>query len=325
MDDTTLLLLGTAAPPFPPTPTRDQVCRVRVGFQGLTIQSQQFGTLPAFGPEISTLNDTDLASYFAQAREAGFTHVEFAVSWNYVEPGYAYPVPGRDLSQDLPELRRRVELAIRAGLFVVLFCAGDGESPAGGGYNDPQGWTYGRGWLMQNFERIYRAMEQGDHDLTPFMVFCPGYDGVWYGWNGPQAVRDWWALAGPILNGKGYLAIEWGAGLCHLGDGAATYQGAGQYLDVILQEFPIGAVPTRAPDQIWQIAARTVPVYHRPADQPARDDPTPPHYIPSTPRGPMYVVWYEKDTYEWVRGAISVEQVDVNRAYGCSVGYDVVC
>ncbi len=312
--------------PFPPAPSRDAVCRVRVGFQGMTIQTTEFGPIPAFGPETSSLSDADLHSYFQQVKAAGWTHVEFAVSWNYVEIGYAYPVPGRDLSSDLPELRRRIELAIQAGLFVVLFCAGDGESNPAGGYNDPQGWTYGRQWLMDNFARIYGALETGDNDLTPFMVFSPGYDGVWYGWKDAASVRAWWALAGGIINGKGYLAIEWGAGICHLGDGAATYEGDGQFLDVVLQEFPVGPLPSSNPDQVWQIAARTVPVYHRPADQPANDDPPPvPSYIHGTPRGPVYVVGYEYDTYPWVRNEISATQVQTDRAYLASVGYEVVC
>lgn len=317
---------GSALGPFPAVPTRDAVCRVRVGFQGLTIHTSEFGDIPAFGPETSSLNDADLISYFAQVKAAGWTHVEFAVSWNYVERGYAYPVPGRDLSEDLPELRRRMELAIRAGLFVVLFCAGDGESNTVGGYNDPQGWTYGRQWLMENFARIYAAMESGDHDLTPFMVFCPGYDGVWYGWKDAQAVRDWWTLAASVINGKGYHAIEWAAGLCHLGDGAGTYQGIGQSLDVILQEFPGGQLPSSKPDQVWQIAARTVPFYHRPIDQPALDDPPPvPSYIQGTPRGPVYVVGYEFDTYTWVRNEVGADQVQRDREYLIGVGYEVVC
>ena len=315
--------------PLPPPPSRDRLCAVRIGFQGLTIQSREFGTFPAFGPETSSLADDDLLWYFQQVKAAGWTHVEFAVSWNYQEADYRYPVPGRDLSGNLPELRRRIELAIRSGLLVVLFCAGDGESNPQGGYNDPQGWTYGREWLMEHFPDIYIAMEgegtPAQPDLTRYMVFCPGYDGVWYGWKDPQAVRDWLAFAGCIIGGKGALAIEWAAGLCHLGDGAATYLGPGQYLDVVLQEFPMGAVPTSNPDQIWQVAARTVPAYHRPADQPAGDDPNPPHYIGPTPRGPVFVVAYEKDTWEWVRGRITPTQVQVNRQYLADCGYPVVC
>lgn len=320
--------------PWPAAPTRDQVCAVAIGFQGVTIQSAQFGTFPAFGPETSTLNDSDLLSYFEQVKAQGWTHVEFAVSWNYQEPGYSYPVPGRDLSQNLPELKRRIVLAIQAGLFVALFCAGDGESvnadPQPGQYNDSQGWTYGRQWLMQNFARIYAAMgptAESAYDCRPFMVFVPGYDGCWYGWNGPQAVIDWWTLCRQSLTAGGYQGFEYGAGLCTLGDSVNAYApNTGQQVDVFLQEFPVGPLPSSNPDQVWQILGRMVSPYHRPPDQPSGDDPHPPYLLATgTPRGPFYYIAYEFDCYLWVRNRISVAQVNQDRAYVRACGAVHVC
>lgn len=319
--------------PWPPTPTRDEVCTVRVGFQGVTIQSQEFGAFPAFGPETSTLNDADLQSYFDQIKALGWTHVEFAVSWNYRSSSYQYPVPGRDLSQNLPELKRRVEMAIRRGLFVCLFCAGDGEG-SGPGYNDPVGWTYGRQWLMANFQRIYAAMgptAQSPNDCRPFMVFLPGYDGTdSYAWTTPENVVAWWQYARPIIDaGGGYLGQEYSAGHCQIGgrwDGEATYiNGPGMALDVILQEFPYGPpMPTNDPGGVWQMLGRMVSPYHRDPNQ--KDDPNPPYYLrQGTPRGPYYYVSFEYNTYGWVRGWVTAAQNDSDRQYLRARGSTIVC
>ncbi len=143
---------------WPTAPSRDVVIRSRVGFQGVFINTRQYGTIRAWGPELGSLADDDADSYvrqvLASVNDLGepFTAVEFAVSWNYRSPQFQYPVPGNDLSQNLQELRRRVKRAIIVGAphgleGIYIFCAGDGEG-AGPGYNDPVGWTYGRQWLM---------------------------------------------------------------------------------------------------------------------------------------------------------------------------------
>lgn len=320
--------------PWPPIPTRDEVCRVLIGFQGVTIQSRQYGTFPAFGPETSSLDDDDLRSYLDQVAALGWTHVEFAVSWNYQSRDYSYPIPGRDLSQNLPELKRRIEMAIRRGLKVALFCAGDGEG-SGPGYNDPVGWTYGRQWLMANFQRIYDAMgptPESDKDCRPFMVFLPGYDGTdSYAWVTAQNLVDWWRFARQVIDrgSVGYLGQEWSAGHCQAGgewDGPATYiNGPAMALDVILQEFPASApMPTGEPEQVWQMMGRMVRPYHRDPNQ--IDDPNPPYYLAQgTPRGPYYYVCYEYDTYYWVRGKISVQQIESDRRYLRARGGEIVC
>lgn len=319
---------------WPPIPTRDEVCRVLVGFQGVTIQSSQYGAFPAFGPETSSLNDADLLSYFDQIKALGWTHVEFAVSWNYRSATYQYPIPGRDLSQELPELKRRIEMAIRAGLKVALFCAGDGEG-SGPGYNDPVGWTYGRQWLMANFQRIYDAMGptvESARDCRPFMVFLPGYDGTdSYAWVTPENLVNWWIFARGVIDrgGVGYLGQEWSWGHCQAGgqwDGEATYvDGPGRALDVILQEFLYGPpMPTNDTGAVWQILGRMVHPYHRDPNQ--TDDPNPPYYLrQGTPRGPYFYVAFEFDTYGWCRGWVSAAQVESDRQYLRARGCDIVC
>lgn len=326
--------LANPSRPWPPIPTRDDVCRVLIGFQGVTIQSQEFGAFPAFGPETSSLNDEDLRSYFDQIAALGWTHVEFAVSWNYRSNTYQYPVPGRDLSQNLPELKRRIVMAIRRGFKAALFCAGDGEG-YGPGYNDPVGWTFGRQWLMNNFQRIYDAMgptAESQEDCRPFMVFLPGYDGTdSYAWVTPENVVNWWNFARHIIDrgGVGYLGQEYSIGHCQIGgrwDGEATYvDGPGRALDVILQEFPASPpMPTANPNDVWQMCGRMVHPYHRDPDQ--IDDPTPPYYLrQGTPRGPYYYVAFEYDTYNWVRGQVTSAQVESDRQYLRARGCAIVC
>jgi hypothetical protein len=303
----------------------------RVGFQGLTIQTQQFGAIRAWGPEVGSLSDVDRVSYVQQVMGAGFSAVEFAVSWNYQEPSFHYPVPGADLSQQLSELRRRVKQAIVVGAplglkGVFIFCAGDGESvnehPQPQQYNDPGGWTYGRQWLMENFQRIYDAFgpQPGDgDDLRGWLVFVPGYDACdAYAWVSGQHVANWWQLCRRVLDagGVGYQGFEWPAGQCQLGDGFPTYaQSNGGCVDVWLLEEPTGLYPPSDDNSIRQLTqqiGRMCRPYNRPSW--AVDDPHPPYYGPfTTSRGIAPVQIYEFSTYDWVRGC-SVAQVDNNRA-----------
>ncbi len=77
---------------------------------------------------------------------------------------------------------------------------------------------------------------------------------------------------------------------------------------------------------MWQIAGRLLgPDYHRPAEQPAADDPAPPYYlVNSTPRGARIVVAFEFETYRWVRSQIAATQVNFERQSLANVGYQYV-
>lgn len=330
--------IGLQPLPFPPAPSRDAICRVRVGFQGVTVSTKQFGAFPAFGPETTTLNDEDLISYCQQCRAAGFTHSEIAVSWQYIEADYAYPVPGADLSQNLPELLRRIQLMITQGgmLGVLVFMAGDGRSVTGPDgsyvYNDPQGHTYGFDWLMVNLKRILTALTP----VKPYVVIVPGYDGVFYGWGAasgepptpdlqPTRIANFGKLFRSLWP-DGYLALEHSGGNLPLGSGASDYITGGPLdpYDVILSEF--SSPPND--DKFWQIAPRlNGPAYVRPPDQPGGDDPTPPwDAAPPTTRGPRYTCAYEFGTYPWVRSKASAATIQQWREYlGRYGGYSTVC
>src|ERR1051326_4637706 len=107
-----------SAPPWPPVPSRDQLCTVRCSLQGLTVQTQQYGTLPLFDPVIGWLDvPADRAACYDVKARAGDTHVNLALSGQYAEPGQAYAnIPGRDFSSadGLQALRALITEIIQA-------------------------------------------------------------------------------------------------------------------------------------------------------------------------------------------------------------------
>lgn len=328
-------------PPLPPVPTRDAILSASESFQGLTVVTAQYGTLAWWEVPITSLNAADRQAVYAAKHAAGDRLISISVSWNYcgVNYGFCYPVPGRDLSKDLPALRALVLEAIQNGFYVALHMAGDGMSapknPDGSyPYNDPVGWTYGYEWLMESTPSIVASMQQSP-DLTGYMIFLPGFDGVVPGWPEPSytypgKLDQWLLLARRSLGAGGYVGVELSAGYAHWGGEGRNYTSlAGQALDIVFQEFGIGnpGQPGDNPDQVWQIAARELgPLYNRPPEQPAWDDPPPTacYLCVGTPRGPFYVNAFEYDTYLWVRARITAAQVQVDRAYMRARGYKIV-
>lgn len=287
---------------------------VKTSFQGMTVVTSQFGTIKAWGPELSGLNASDRAAYYAAKRLRGDTHFELAVSWAYQgDGGFTYPVPGVDLSQNLGMLRSLIIEGIRQGFKgCLLFLSGDGEG-SGPGYNDPIGHTYGRTWLMNNFERIHNALK----DLDDYIIYVPGYDGVWYGWATPQDLMSWFTFA-KIGCGVKYLAIEFCTGITYWQTENDFHTIVGRCLDIILQENQ-----GLHQDSFWQIAARQLgPNYHRPSDQPSGDDPNPPWLLLGED---IHPVQYEYRTYDWVRGNCTEQDVANDATYSASCGYSSVC
>jgi len=322
-------------PPFPPLPTRDQLGNVNIGFQGEMVSTQEFGTFPVFGPETTTLSDADLHSYCSQLASRGYTHGEIALSWRYDEADFHYPVPGRDLSHDLDELARRIRIMLKYFIGVQLHLAGDGMSNADRTYNDPQGWTYGYEWLIENLPRIVNGLKSSVYgDVTPYIVWVPGYDGVFYGWGPPNEnpdrqpdrVRAYGSTLRSLLP-DAVIGLEFSTGHIPLGEGVGDYSPTGRMkdFDVILAEYASDA-PHHADDE-WQINGRMVHPYHRPADQPASDDPAPPYYLAqSNARGLNYFfISYERETYSWVRQRISRQTVADSAAYHKAMGCENVC
>ena len=309
---------------FPSYPTRDQVCNVFVGFQGVSILTKQFGWIKAFGPECGALTDEDTISYCAQMKKLSFTHVEFDISWRYTEPDYSYPVPGIDLSNNLPEVCRRIKLIIQQGMFIKFSLAGDGMSinnnPSFGQYNDPQGWTYGYQWITNNLARIISSLTSyNGHDLTKFIIFVPGYDAIFYGWSIPNEVPDlqptrvinFGHLFRAILP-TGYLGLEHSTGKIPVGESGKDWKNGGPLdaYDTCLSEYNPFNLHS---DDTWQIVGRLTRPYNRPSDQPSGDDPNPPYIIESCSRGKRFYIMYELLTYLWVRDRCSI--ADCNNAF----------
>lgn len=300
-------------------PTREQVCNVYCGFQGISILTREFGWIPAFGPETSSLADDDLISYCHQMKQFGFTHVEFDISWRYSEPDYSYPVPGRDLSNDLPEVCRRLNIIIDCGMMIKFSLAGDGLSVGTEpyGYNDPQGWTYGYEWLTYNLRRILFALRTNEkRDLTKWTLFVPGYDGVFYGWGRagevpdrqPERVINFGRLFRTILP-NGYLGIEHTTGTIPVGEGSDNWQTGGvlDAYDTLFSEFDPWNLHQ---DSTWQIIGRCARPFIRPADMPAGDDDHPDFYMHDCTRGKRFYIIYEFKTYRWTRGCTYAEVLE---------------
>lgn len=323
-------------PPLPPIPNRDQVCALSVSLQGLTYPTQQYGPIPAWW--YAMLNTEDRAAARAAHRAAGDTHITIPISEAYKEPGTLWPEAlkaGYDYTQNLDALRSVLTEVIHDGFYIDLPLAGDGIGD-GPGWNDPVGNTYGYGWLLSNLQRIITAL-QGDGttqrpDLTPYILFRPGWDGVFYGWGipgevpdqQPERVRRFGQLFRQLLP-QGYLAIEHTPGNIPCGEGGQDYAPGGlmRAYDTILSEFN-----TVHEDSCWQVVARMVPNYHRPADQPAADDPHPPFYLaPGTERGPYFYVAFEPTVggvYQWCRGHCTLDDVTAVRTYLRNLGCTLV-
>lgn len=316
---------------LPAPPSRDQLCGINTSLQGLTYETTQYGPIPAWWYAI--LNPADQAIAIEAHKAAGNTHISIGISEAYKEPGTLWPAAlceGYDFAYDLEAFRNVLRPVICAGLLIDLPLAGDGLSvnpdPQHGQYNDPVGNTYGYQWLMNNLARIIQGL-QGDgspeQDLTPYIIFRPGWDGVFYGWgvNGevpdqqPDRVRKFGELFRSILP-NGALAIEHTPGNIPCGEGGSDYAPGGLMTtyDTIMSEFN-----TVHENSCWQIVARMVPNYVRPSDQPTGDDPNPPFYLaPGNPRGRYFYVAFEPTiggVYQWCRGQCTLADVNAVRAY----------
>lgn len=325
-----VMLSFSQASVLPAPPTRDQLCGLKTSLQGLTYQTTAYGPIPAWF--YAGLNDADRASAVRTHLAAGDTHIPIGISEAYQESGTLWPEAlkvGYDYAYDLPTFAAILRTVIVSGLLIDLPLAGDGQSvnanPQQGDYNDPVGKTYGYQWLMNNFARIVAGL-QGDgspnQDLTKFIIFRPGWDSVFYGWE-PEQVQAFGELFRSLLP-NGALAIEHNTGHIPCGEGGQDYAPGGlmQHYDTILSEFN-----TVHEDSCWQIVARLVPSYVRPPDQPAHDDPNPPFYLaPGNVRGPYFYVAFEPTVggvYQWCRGYCSLDDVNAVRSYlrglGCAL------
>lgn len=324
------------ASPAPKPPTRDQLCAVKMSFQGLTFNTPSYGNVYWWETIAWWPNPADRQAAYVAKRAAGDTHIIIDLSGAYKEgiPG-SYNDVGADYSQNLSALVALAEEAINEGFLIDLRLAGDGRSKARNPdgsypYNDPVGLTYGHEWLMENLPRIVAAFKH----LAPYIIFVPGYDGVFYGWGDPpdkpdlqpDRVMAFGKLFRSLLP-NGVLGLEFSAGHIPLGEGGGDYQPGGrmQDFDVIYGEFdPFNYHQ----DSTWQIVGRLAPEYHRPPDQPPDDDrgvEGKRYLAVPNPRGPWFFIAFEILTYNWVRGRNSPQDIAAYRQYFADMGCRHIC
>src|SRR5205823_10255601 len=120
---------------FPPVPTRDQVLSVNLMFQGLTVQTAQFGALPWFEAALAWLTPQDRQAVYAAKQKAGDTHCIIALPSGpplYDEPNQPYSADrfgpldwtAGNTAID-PKFVALVAEVIRAGFVPLLFLGGD--------------------------------------------------------------------------------------------------------------------------------------------------------------------------------------------------------
>jgi hypothetical protein len=273
-----------------------------------------------FEPALAWIAKADRPKVYAVKQAAGDRLYGVSLSGAYLESDQPYAqFPGVDFSQDLPSLNALIDEILPYG-YVRLFLAGDGQG-AGPGYNDPVGRTYGHAWLMANFERVVASLGW----RAQFIQFIPGYDAIFYGWS-PEQVAAFGALFEATVRVKyphAVLALEHDIGHPPLGDGALNY-GVGTQMaayDIVASEYNGQGGDTQClvhDDNVWQINGRLRyedQPYHRPADQPAGDDPDPPGYFADSARGPILHECMEWATYEDVRGWCTPAGIENDRAY----------
>lgn len=318
------LLCGSSST-LPAVPTRAQVCGVRTSFQGLTVNVPGYGSIPWFDVFYGSLDAHARQIVTRAKKSAGDTHLLLALSYNYAnDNGFSYPIPGADYTQNLPGFRALVVEALQSFTSVCIYLAGDGQTYA------PDGGTYGYPWLMANLPRIM----DGLRDLVPYVSFCHGFElisnGAWSPDDFESAV-----LATRALIPNGYIASHigtytwWGDKAGTSGGPIADWSGpAGQAIDICFEEGDAPFVdangnPTNDGfSDGWQqrahahiqdaknIEPRNRVVFEWPI---------------GTPRGPRYPIALELDAFRWTRERVSVGEIDRERNYLRSIGFEYVC
>jgi hypothetical protein len=295
--------------PMPPVPSRDQVLSVRITFQGLSVTTQAYGTLPWFEAALVSLSADDRQAVYAAKKAAGDTHCIVSYAWSYDEPGQPYAnIPGANFTGNDAAFATIVEEVIREGFTPMIFMGGDGN------YDE----------AVRELPNIVSALQNNpDGDLNPYVIYIPGWDSVFYGYTPDQLAAFGNQFRSLLPNG--YLGVEHNTGHIPAGNGPADYAPGGTMADydLILSEFD-GWLPGGTPgDSVWQVAGRLLgPAYRRPGDQPPGDDPNPPFYLASgSARGPYYTIAFEYDEYRWVRNYVTADQVQQEREYFISLGY----
>jgi hypothetical protein len=152
---------------LPPQPGRDALCKIKAAFQGVTVVTQQLGSVPSWGPEVWMLTSlADRQAVYAAHKAWGATHIVVAIAGSYVEAGVAYPnncAMNNNYFTDLPTMYSRLVEIILNGLIPVLMLDGDD------GFDK----------IYTNLPAVVKQIRTGPQgDLTPHLVYCSGFDSI---------------------------------------------------------------------------------------------------------------------------------------------------
>jgi hypothetical protein len=200
-------------------PTRDAIITVQGNFLNL-FDSED---IPVWDAYLSSLLVTGDESKFREwikiLRDAGTTHINLPISYNYDEPlGWIrrYPIPGQDFTGHLDDFSQIVSRIQALGFIPIIKLAFDGQ-----GY-DPIGWTYGWQWGMDNAARIVNQLSR----FVTNSLWSTGYDGCFPNWTADQTVTMLQLLRN-TLGVDGCIDTEFSGpgtmGYCHMGNGEADW------------------------------------------------------------------------------------------------------
>lgn len=307
-----IIALQPKIAPLPPPPTREDILNVHLTFQGLTVQTQQYGRLPWFEAALPWLTPQDRAAVYAAKHAStawgpgGDTHIIISLPSGpplYDEPGQPYSADRfGPLDWTNPADGRLADLvaeAARAGFNKQLLFLGGDDGQAGFPIAMAQ---------LDTVHVLLRGSRYGD--LGGYVVVLPGWDGVFYGYT-PEQVTEWGTKCRTLFL---YCGIEHQPGRIPVGEGGRDYLVGGRmrWVDLLLAEFngpnnsAWRATATSRDaqghadypgNQIWQIGARMLGYsYVKPSDQPADADAyTGAGYLaPGSDRGP-----YVHCAFEW--------------------------
>lgn len=306
--------------------TRDEVCNVKMQFQGLSVTLPGYGTIPWFGGFINSLTSAQ-RDYCRSVELATGTHCLRQLSYGYSEPDYTYPIPPGDFTQDLSTFKARLDEDLDAGLIPIVELSGDGQ-----GY-DPNGGTYGFPWLTANLERILDGL--GDTATDCLFFHC--WESVNYGGWLPDNLFDM-TLLHRQLRPTHHLA--WHFSYAWPGDGSGGTLGpvgewqspAGLAMDVFLMEgdapFITEAgvpIPGDALNGWQQRASRILGPKANHAMIDPKNDYNGCYWTQDTARGPRFAIPFETDEYRWARNRVSVAEIEQERKYITQLGFSTCC
>jgi hypothetical protein len=289
---------GPSDHPLPPVPSRDQVCGVNLTFQGLIVETQQFGVLPWFEAALSALTAEDRQAVYAAKHAAGDTHclvVPLPAGPVYDEPGNPYQAMiAPDLLSNPSGYADLVTEVIRAGFTPI--CVLNGDDDGSHGVN-----------IIPVVEAELVSLSGALGTLNAYCLWVLFWDGVFYGWE-PDLIARFGVFSKTLVP---YIGIEHQPGRIPVGNGPSDYTPGGLMAayDVLFSEFDNGLPHSGAPnpsggfigDEIWQVYNRYLgPAYVKPADQlyPAGA----PWYLnPAQTARQVFACAFEWGAYDWVR------------------------